>query len=183
MRLINDLLDLSRAEIDALELFTEPIAPRAFLADVFHSMAGSIARHGVAWQLELPERLPVIQADPLRLRQILFNLLSNAATYTSSGAIVLGAEVAPPDIHLWVRDSGVSIPIDLQERIFEPFVTGEPGGRRGRGIGLGLCITRRLVALHHGSMTLESQLGHGGTFHVYLPLPTLHGQLVAMPAA
>jgi signal transduction histidine kinase/AraC-like DNA-binding protein/ABC-type sugar transport system substrate-binding protein len=182
IRLINDLLDLSRAEIDELDLFPEAIDTRPFLTDVFHSMASSgAAQDGVTWRLELPDRLPLIQADPVRLRQILFNLLSNARKFTAQGEIVLGAEVAPPHLHLWVRDTGVGIPIDQQERIFEPFVTGDQAVRRQEGVGLGLSITRRLVALHGGSMTLESQPGQGSTFHVYLPLPTLHGQPASAP--
>jgi AraC-like DNA-binding protein len=107
--------------------------------------------------------------------------LSNAAKYTQRGQIALGAEVAPPHLHIWVADSGCGISVELQERIFEPFVTGEQPGRRRQGIGLGLSIARRLVELHHGSMTLESQPGQGSTFHVYLPLATLDSQLTALP--
>src|SRR5688572_16844255 len=81
LRLINDLLDLSRAEIDELSLVLETIAPRSFLEDVFHSFAGSAASEQVNWLLQLPERLPLIQADPVRLRQILLNLLANARQF------------------------------------------------------------------------------------------------------
>lgn len=175
VRLIDDLLDLSRAEIDELDLHPEPIMTRPFLESVFRSLADSDATtNEVGWQLDLPPRLPVIQADPLRLRQILLNLLSNAAKFTIRGHISLGAEVAPPHLHLWVADTGLGVAPELQERIFEPFVTGGAPGRR-EGIGLGLGITRRLVALHGGSMTLESAPGQGSTFHVYLPLPSLQG--------
>jgi len=183
IRLINDLLDLSRAEIDELDLFPETIATRSFFEEVFHSLAAT-SPSKVAWKLQLPARLPVLHADPVRLRQILLNLLNNALKFTPAGQIVLGAEVEPPHLHVWVQDTGIGIPIDLQERIFEPFITGEHPGRRGEGIGLGLCITRRLVALHGGSMTLESQPDQGSTFHVYLPLPSLTGQWTApTPAA
>jgi signal transduction histidine kinase/ABC-type sugar transport system substrate-binding protein/AraC-like DNA-binding protein len=181
-RLINDLLDLSRAEINQLDIFPETIATRSFLEDVFHSMADASCGE-VAWQLCLPDRLPVIQADPVRLRQILLNLLSNASKFTTSGQIVLGAAVDPPHLHLWVQDTGLGIAVGLQERIFEPFVTVERLGQRSEGIGLGLSITRRLVALHGGVMSLESQLGQGSTFHVYLPLPNLAGKFSAPPAA
>lgn len=180
-RLINDLLDLSRAEIDQLDLFPEMISTHAFLEDVFHSMADTSPKE-VTWQLRLPDRLPIIQADPVRLRQIVLNLLSNARKFTTRGQIVLGAEVDPPHLHLWVQDTGLGIPVELQERIFEPFVTVERLRRRSEGIGLGLSITRRLVALHGGSMSLESQIGQGSTFHVYLPLPNLSGKFSA-PAA
>ena len=176
IRLINDLLDLSRAEIGALDLFPETIAPRSFLTDVFCTIADTTAlQNTVTWQLCLPERLPVIHADPVRLRQILLNLLHNASKFTSHGEIVLGAEVSPPHLHIWVQDTGTGISIEMQERIFEPFVTGEYPDRQ-QGIGLGLSITRHLVALHNGSMTLESQPNQGSTFHLYLPLPNLSGQ-------
>jgi len=177
-RLINDLLDLSRAEIDQLDLFPETIPTRAFLEEVFHSIANT-SSGDVTWQLCLPDRLPVIHGDPVRLRQILLNLLSNASKYTPNGKIVLGASVEPPHIHLWVQDTGLGIPAELQERVFEPFVIVERMDHRSGGIGLGLSITRRLVALHGGTMSLESQVGEGSTFHVYLPLPSLSGNFSA----
>ncbi|MBN1979079.1 MAG: substrate-binding domain-containing protein [Anaerolineae bacterium] len=174
LRVINDLLDLSRAEIDALDLYLELFDPRPLLEDGFHSMADRAAAAGdISWHLQLPERLPLIQADPVRLRQILLNLLSNAIKFTEQGHITLGARVSPPHLHIWVEDTGTGIPPHQQERIFEPFVTAELGHRRLDGVGLGLSITRRLVALHGGSMTLDSQPGRGSTFHVHLPLPSL----------
>jgi len=178
-RLINDLLDLSRAEIGELDLFPEPVAPRPFLEQAFHEVADSIRPiPGLSWKLALPPRLPVIQADPIRLRQIILNLLSNARKFTEAGEIVLGAEVSPPHLHLWVRDTGYGIPIDRQEHVFEPFFTEGYTHQRPEGIGLGLTITRQLVALHGGSLSLESQPGHGSTFHVYLPLPNLSGRIL-----
>jgi signal transduction histidine kinase/DNA-binding LacI/PurR family transcriptional regulator/AraC-like DNA-binding protein len=175
LRVINDLLDLSRAEIDELDLHPEIIDLRPFLENVFHDIADRAAsQNEVRWRLELPERLPMLQADPVRLRQILLNLLSNAGKFTESGEIVLGAEVASPHLHFWVQDTGTGIPTEMQERIFEPFCTVE-GAHHLKGIGLGLSITRRLVALHCGSMALDSHPGKGSTFHVYLPLPSLSG--------
>jgi signal transduction histidine kinase/DNA-binding LacI/PurR family transcriptional regulator/AraC-like DNA-binding protein len=174
LRVINDLLDLSRAEIDELDLYLELFDPRPLLEDAFHSLADRAAAAGdISWHLQLPERLPLIQADPVRLRQILLNLLSNALKFTEQGHITLGAQVSPPHLHIWVEDTGVGIPPHQQERIFEPFVTAEFGHRRLDGVGLGLSITRRLVALHGGSMTLDSQPEQGSTFHIHLPLPSL----------
>ncbi len=181
-RIINDLLDLSRAEIDELELFPEYISAKTFFEDVFHSIADT-ADSQISWKLELPKRLPVLYGDPVRLRQILLNLLSNARKFTKKGEIVLGAKVEPPHLHLWVKDTGLGIPADQQEQIFEPFISADLPGRRSRrsrrseGIGLGLSITRRLVALHYGAMSLESRVGQGSIFHVYLPLPSLTGKI------
>ena len=179
-RLINDLLDLSRAEIDELDLLPETIATRAFLEEVYQSFASQAdPTAAVSLRLDVPARLPVLHADPVRLRQILLNLLQNALRFTRQGEVVLGAEIAVPHVHIWVADTGSGIPIELQEQIFEPFVTA-PNNARHDSIGLGLSITRRLVALHHGSMTLESQPGQGSTFHVYMPLPNLSGRPITI---
>lgn len=183
LRVINDLLDLSRAEIDELDLHPEIIEPRTFLEDVFRSVADSAASGDVAWHLQLPDRMPVIQADAVRLRQIMLNLLSNAQRFTERGRVALGADVVPPHLHVWVADTGIGIPPDQQERIFEPFVTAAHTDRRPPGIGLGLSITRRLVALHRGSLMLDSQQGRGSTFHLYLPLPSLDGKPASSFAA
>lgn len=173
LRIINDLLDLSRAEINELDLHLKLVEPRALLQAVFDDMLESIAgSQAVTWRLAIPAGLPLIQADPDRLRQILFNLLSNAQKYTQRGWVTLGAEVEPPYLHLWVADTGEGISTENQERIFEPFETAH---HHGQGIGLGLSIVRRLVALHRGTISLESAPDQGSTFHVYLPLPNLSG--------
>jgi signal transduction histidine kinase/DNA-binding LacI/PurR family transcriptional regulator/AraC-like DNA-binding protein/DNA-binding response OmpR family regulator len=173
LRVINDLLDLSRAEIDELDLYMELLDPRPLMEEVFSSMADADSRNNVNWRLQLPDRLPKIQGDPVRLRQVMLNLLSNASKFVERGKIVLGAEVMSPHLHIWVQDTGPGIPVDMQEHLFEPFITAGHANRRSEGAGLGLSITRRLVALHNGSMKLDSLPGYGSTFHIYLPLPTL----------
>jgi len=178
IRIINDLLDVSRAEIGELCLFPEPIELKPFLIEVFKVFTRGIpANPQLEWKLDLAIGLPVILADPARLRQVLYNLVSNAAKFTPTGQITLGGDVEPPHVHIWVADTGPGIPVDQQERIFEPFVSISHSARRSEGIGLGLSITRYLVALHHGSITLESQPGRGSVFHVYLPLPGLVEQI------
>lgn len=174
---INDLLDLSRSEIDELDLNFELVNTRKFLSDIFQDMLeGADFAKAVKWRMQLPDRLPIMRADPIRLRQILLNLLGNARKFTDEGQIELGAEVVSPHIHIWVQDTGPGIPVNMQEQIFEPFVTGEKTGNNTAGIGLGLSITHRLVTLHRGSINVESRPGKGSTFHVYLPLPSLGDQ-------
>ena len=176
IRLINDLLDMSRAEIGELDLCYEPVSPRSLVQEVFDTFieASPGKQKEVELLLDVPDHMPVLHADPVRLRQILMNLLSNALKFTKKGTIILGAEVQLPHIHFWVSDTGMGISPELQERIFEPFVKVDPPGQRRSGIGLGLSITRRLVALHGGEITLESVPEHGSTFNVYIPLPGLN---------
>lgn len=181
MHLINDLLDLSQAEIDELEIYPTMIDPRPILEEVFLSLADLNANQPqnkkIEWHFEAPPRLPLIQADPKRLRQVLFNLLSNASKYTSEGQIILGLDVQAPYLHIWVEDSGIGISKDQQELIFQPFMVGHNSRQNSGGIGLGLSITRHLVTLHQGIIKVESQPAKGTTFHVYLPLPSLNGKL------
>jgi signal transduction histidine kinase/AraC-like DNA-binding protein len=181
LNLINDLLSLSQAEIGALDLFKEILLPKSFLEDVFNTFVATTEIPGVTWHLNLAEDLPVIEADPMRLRQILLNLLHNASKFTDEGQIELGADVIPPYLHLWVQDTGRGIPADMRERIFEPFVKVEQSQQRQEGAGLGLSIARRLVVLHGGLITLESRPHQGSTFHIYLPLPDASGQSIALP--
>ncbi len=183
LRLINDLLDVSRAEIDALDLYPIQLDPRPLIEEAFVALAEDAAVGGaVIWRLELPPALPEVVADPVRLRQILLNLLSNAARFTAQGQITLGAEARPSELHLWVADTGMGIAPELADRIYDPFFTHEPGGRLAGGIGLGLAITKHLVALHGGRLAVESEPERGSTFHVYLPLPERVAQMT-MPDA
>ena len=184
LRLINDLLDLSRAEIDELQLLPEPLDTRRFLADLFRTSAAHFGAAGpVAWRLALPADLPPLTADPVRLRQVLLNLLHNAAKFTAQGEITLGAAVVATELHIWVADTGPGIAPELQAQVFEPFISLPTGSRPHEGIGLGLSIGRRLVALHGGRLTQASAPGQGSTFHVYLPLPAAAGAPGPLAAA
>ncbi len=182
LRLINDLLDVSRAEINALDLYPVLMPPRPLIEEAFVALAEDAAVGGaVVWRLELPPALPEVVADPVRLRQILLNLLSNAARFTAQGQITLGAEALPTQLHVWVADTGMGIAPELVGRIYDPFFTHEPGGRLTGGIGLGLAITKHLVVLHGGQLAVESVPERGSTFHLYLPLPEKVEQ-IAMPS-
>ncbi len=183
MYMINDLLDLSRAEIGALSLYFEPVQPVPLIKEVFEkfTLSGSASTQ-VQWKLDIPPSLPIIRADAVRVRQILINLLANANKYTQQGAITLGAAVELPYLHFWVSDTGPGVPVELQQKIFEPFTT-STRKRRQEGVGLGLSITRHLVQLHQGIITLESQVNQGSTFHVYLPLPGVTEETLPLPPA
>ena len=174
LRLINDLLDLARAEVNELHIVPEMVNTKSLLVDTFDSFRNAeTSPYPINWCLQLPEQLPMIQVDPVRIRQVLLNLLSNARKFTSSGSITLGAELLGVNMHVWVQDTGTGIAPEQRESLFIPFASANDLTRRRDGIGLGLSITRRLVALHDGLLTVESKLGQGSTFHVYLPLPNL----------
>lgn len=172
-RLIDDLLNLAQAEAGALEVYPEEIDAAAFLADVFAAVAGSSRDAGVDWRLQLPAALPKLWADPVRLRQVLLNLLSNAARFTTHGHITLGASAADGELHIWVEDTGGGLAATDQERVFASFASTEEfvaGLRARHGAGLGLHAAQHLVALHGGRLSMQSQAGHGTIFHVRLPL-------------
>ncbi len=182
-RLINDLLDLSKAEIGELEILPELHDPRAALVDAFESMSGSRSADAVEWRLHVPESLPAVYADPGRLRQVLLNLLSNAGKFTARGRIVLGAEAHAEHLHIWVEDTGSGVAPEMQARIFDTFGAAEQPALPGQGIGLGLRVTYELVKLHQGRLSLESTPGVGSVFHVHLPLPTASQvEILAAPA-
>ncbi len=176
LRLVNDLLDLSRAEIDELDINRVLCDPGPLLREAFEALATN-ANPDLDWLLELPENLPRIMADPFRLRQILLNLLGNARNYTAEGRVSLEARVVPPNLVISVSDTGPGIPAIRLAHIFEPFISS--GGGRG-GVGLGLSIARHLAVLHFGSLEAESIEGAGSCFRLCLPLPSLEG--LAVPA-
>ncbi|MEZ4558559.1 MAG: helix-turn-helix domain-containing protein [Caldilineaceae bacterium] len=175
VRLINDLLDLSQAQIGALEIVPEPVDLQTLLTDAFESIAHSqLSARTVDWRLELPAHLPTIVADPVRLRQVVLNLLSNAARFTEHGHIALGAAAGDEDVTIWVEDTGVGIDPDLQQKIVEVFMTastadGADEMRPRAGIGLGLSVTHHLVQLHGGALQIDSRPGMGTTCRVCLP--------------
>lgn len=181
IHLINDLLDVSRAEINELVLYPEMTNIHQLLTLLFEELYQTFHHDDVVWRCELPTDLPLMYVDANRVRQMMTNILSNAAKFTTRGEIVLTAKVEPPYLHMWVKDSGIGIPPSQQERIFEPFFTLEQPYVQQGGVGLGLAITRRLVALHRGILTVESVEGQGSTFHCYLPLRGLATDQPVLP--
>ena len=176
MRLINDLLDLSRAEIGELELFPETVSVHLLLEEVFRGLAVSgLARPGVMWNCDF--RSTCRFSRPIQCGCAGYCSTCSAMRRSSrtAGGDALSADVRPPYVHLAVTDTGPGIPESEREQIFLPFVSLERPNSRSHGIGLGLSITRRLVALHGGYLSVESRLGEGSAFHVYLPLPSLSG--------
>ena len=177
LAVLNDLLDLSKIEAGRMVLDRVPFRPRALMEEAMKSQSALAMQRGVAVRIELAPDLPdAVMGDPLRLRQILANLLSNAVKFTSEGSIVLRASSTPgPDppwntFQIEVIDTGMGIPADKLQSIFEKFTQADSSiNRKYGGTGLGLTITRVLVAMHGGDISVESEVGRGSAFTVMLP--------------
>jgi len=175
--IINDLLDISSIEAGKLELDEIPFDLRETLHDLI-SMLGPRAREkGLALELRVDDSLPAqVVGDPIRIRQILLNLTSNAIIYTDSGHVLISAEVlgrkgGRSQLRLSVEDTGTGISAENLALIFEPYVQFDARARRQLpGAGLGLTICRQLVSLMDGHLDVESTPGEGSTFWAELSL-------------
>ncbi len=171
LSLINGLLDLSKIEAGRMEM-----TPVKFdLAELVHAAAATIEpmlkADRVALVTDVATDLPPLYTDREKLRQILMNLLSNAAKFTDEGVITVSASRAGEGIRLTVADTGIGMPPDALEYIFEEFRQVDMSStRRHGGTGLGLAIVRRLVRLLGGQVHAESELGKGSAFTLTLPL-------------
>lgn len=176
MRLLNDILDISKIEAGQMHLATEPVALRHTLRNCVNLMNPLAAQKGVDLRLEVPSDVPEwIMSDPLRLRQIVLNLLGNAVKFTHEGSIVLAvaasADEKDPVLRIRVADTGIGIPADRLDAVFQSFAQAETTtARKYGGSGLGLTISHDLAKLMGGTITVESREGEGTTFEVLLPL-------------
>ncbi|HWP35676.1 MAG TPA: ATP-binding protein [Thermodesulfobacteriota bacterium] len=169
--LVNDLLDASKLAAGAAALIVEPVEVADLVARSLELVAAQARDKGVALETAVPAGLR-LKGDPLKLEQVLVNLLANAVTFTPAGGRVrVEAERDDDGVLLRVRDTGEGIARDVLDRIFEPFFQASGGGRRRtRGTGLGLAICRQIVTLHGGRIWAESDgPGAGSTFTVRLP--------------
>ena len=169
LRLINDVLDLSKVEAGRIEVRPEPITLEALLGPVLAAARDSAQTQGIELEVADSGELQ-LHLDPGRVRQILYNLLSNAIKFTPAGGRV-EMRVAGDDnaLELVVADSGIGIPADKHDRVFGTFERLNEARSQASGTGLGLALTKRLVELHGGSIDFDSREGHGSTFRVRLP--------------
>ncbi|MFO1426466.1 MAG: two-component regulator propeller domain-containing protein [Steroidobacteraceae bacterium] len=180
MNVLNDILDLSKAESGKLALEQAPFDLDDVLVETLDVFAEPAQAKGLEVVLAAPRNLDCLLAgDALRLRQVLMNLVGNAVKFTNAGEVCLGADGgAAPDgnveVTIWVRDTGIGIAPEALEKVFEPFSQAdESTTRRFGGTGLGLSICRELVELMGGTISVESRLGVGSTFTVRLRLARL----------
>jgi len=179
--LVSDLADISRIEANRLRLEFSPLPVSELMAEVIRSSQAQIEAKDQQLRLELPDELPPVWGDKVRLIQILSNLVSNANKYTpDNGEITLRAEVAanqwdsqgaPEVVHISVQDTGYGIAAEERRKIFQKFFRSENEKiREAPGTGLGLNITRHLVEMQGGKIWFESELGVGSTFHFTIPV-------------
>jgi signal transduction histidine kinase/DNA-binding NarL/FixJ family response regulator/HPt (histidine-containing phosphotransfer) domain-containing protein len=185
--LINDILDFSKIEAGKLDVHPEDLDLEELIGNVTIVTGHDAARKGLAWSVEIADDVPRrVRGDPLRLGQVLINLVNNAIKFTDPGGAVTlaiaregaGGEVA----HLCfeVRDTGIGLGPAQLALLFQPFVQADgSASRRHGGTGLGLSISRRLAELMGGEITVRSTLGEGSTFFFHVPL----GLAEAAPAA
>ena len=134
----------------------------------------------VRWQWSVEADLPTLYTDPLKLKVVFKNLVSNAAKFTDAGAVTIDAHRHEDGIEVCISDTGVGISQESLSEVFEMFrqANGSSTQLRG-GVGLGLYIVKRLLALLRGAVTVESEVGKGSTFRVWLPLAIEHRSPVA----
>lgn len=167
-RIVDDLLDLSRIESGRWEPVIGAVELAPIVEDAVGGVRRALAGRDVAIETELGES--TIMADATALRQVLGNLVDNAARYTSAGRIRVESRRDGPGVWLHVHDSGVGIPAEHLPRIFERFYRVDPARSRAEGgTGLGLAIVRHLVEAHGGRVVAESEFGRGTTVSAYFP--------------
>lgn len=166
-RLIGDLLDVASIEAGTLSMKKDPGDMREVVAEAADTFRAAVEAKGLALEVVLPDEPVEAEGDRGRLLQVLANLTSNAMKFTDAGTITLSCERAGDQVRFAVRDTGIGISDAMCESVFERFW--QVGKDDRRGVGLGLYISRSIVAAHGGEITVESQLGKGSSFSFTIP--------------
>ncbi|MFN2269859.1 MAG: GAF domain-containing protein [Anaerolineae bacterium] len=171
LSLINNLLDVVKIEAGKMEISIEEVELAPIISGVMSTAVALVKDKNVELQQDVPDDLPIIQADSRRIRQVLLNLVGNSAKFTEEGFIKVEARVKDEDVVVSVIDSGIGIPEDKLEMIFEAFTQVDASStRRAGGTGLGLSICQSFVEMHGGRIWVESQFNKGSTFAFSLPI-------------
>jgi signal transduction histidine kinase/CheY-like chemotaxis protein len=169
--MINDVLDLTRLEMDRMVLHKERVDLSAVLESTTEAVSPLLNSKGLSLRCEIPSDLPPVYCDRTRIEQVILNLLSNAARYTDRGGIEVTVIRSDHRVRVSVADTGPGIRAEDVTRIFEPFCQGTSDLWRDRGgSGLGLSISKQFVELHGGQMWVESEFGEGTVFSFDLPI-------------
>ena len=167
--IINNLLELSRAQMQRLRLDFEPFAISELTTKIVNSLGAKSKIHSIT--VDIQDNLPKLNADRLRIERVLTNLVDNAIKYSPNGGeIILSVRKQGNEILFGITDHGIGISKQTQEHLFEPFYRGQHPYPAIPGIGLGLSVCKRLVEAHNGRIWVESKLKEGSTFFVALPL-------------
>ncbi|MCH6551110.1 MAG: response regulator, partial [Planctomycetes bacterium] len=174
LSLINDVLDLSKIEAGKMELYLETFEVGTLLEDVVATIASLVRKNDNTLKIDRDGELGSMHADLTKVRQTLFNLISNSAKFTNAGTITLSAKRERTDEGDWicfgVADTGIGIPPDKIAKLFEEFTQADASTtRQFGGTGLGLAISRRFCRMMGGDVTVESTVGAGSTFTIRLP--------------
>lgn len=171
LSLISQILEYARIEAGKESLSLEPFTLEDVLRECYEIFAPQVAEKHLEFRLKLPDTTVRLLADPLKIRQIIFNLLSNALKFTETGFVALSAEVDNGVVRISVQDTGPGIPAEGLPRVFEPFVVLDSElTRKHGGAGLGLAISASYAQLHNGRLTARSSPGKGTTFILEIPL-------------
>ena len=175
LELINDVLDLSKVEAGRLQPVLAPVQLDELVNEVLAQVGARVVRASVSLVAEMPKVLAVIQSDGMMLRQVLINLVGNAAKFTEEGRVVVRVSAHPETNvprRIEVEDTGIGIPPDRLQAIFESFQQADNStSRRYGGTGLGLAISRSLLELLGYRIEVRSEVGRGSTFTVHLEPP------------
>jgi PAS domain S-box-containing protein len=171
LQLIEEILTFSRIEAGRERVDIQPVELQDLAAEVSAIIEPLATKKGLEFAVEMPDDPVEVRTDPRKLRQILLNLLGNAVKFTEEGEIAVRAAREGKEMVLEVSDTGIGMPPEEQERVFEPFWQAETElHRRTSGTGLGLPVTHRLVELLGGTIQVRSEPGEGSTFRIVLPL-------------
>ena len=171
LELLNEILDLSKVEAGQMVLEPSTFRVEQALEYVVSMVRERAAQHSISVSVGIGDDVETLDADELRFKQVLLNLLSNAVKFTpDGGSVQVSAERAGDELVVTVADTGVGVPPEDRERIFESFQQGGRGVAREEGTGLGLTLTRRIIELFDGRLWLESEVGVGSTFGFAVPL-------------
>lgn len=169
--MINDVLDLSQAEVGRLVLRREWVDLLDEVNNALIVVRPLLDKKGLALKLDLPDDLPKVYCDRTRIRQVILNLASNAARYTDQGQISVEMKAQGPNVIVSIIDTGPGIAVEDAQQIFDPFYQASgDAGRWQEGSGLGLSISKQFIESHHGQIWLESAVGQGSNFSFKLPI-------------
>lgn len=172
-RMALDLLDLAKLEAGTADLKMSAVDVKVLLDSIVEKFALQAKRVGIHLELTVPDDLPSLIGDGDRLAQVFTNLVDNALKYTTAeGRVKIVAAAAGDAIEISVTDSGIGVPKEALPRLFDRFYQVDPAraGGEGHGAGLGLAIVREIVEAHNGKIRVRSEVGHGTTFVIHLPL-------------